>query len=405
MVEIRPAKTPTFDCRAVSVELLAVQKVALPSALSSSETSKQTRVFSDPQVYAPPVGQFSQTVLAIDVPLLIPLDRDIIPSAYFETWGATCVYSLVVRVCMGTSVENEHYCMHEFSVPVKTYDTLPLYRQFNEPVCETRVSGDNQVLVDVTLPISAVGPQDSVDVKVRIAANHLYHKRKKNLQLRLATVQLKEVFEGLDSGLPQRKELKLYSETKTYECPLTTEGIDHMFLFVFPHENELLELYSHTPSQNFRDAKVNQLSAPFHKNKNCPKLADGVPLSHVQGFTLLGKLFALRYEVILKVKLSHAKDVVCLIPLTVSPYNRASSTYLMLWIMGECQMARDLFGRDTVADIVSCHRFEDMYRVTRRFCLPPVVYSYNPSDWVELGYNPDAFYSPHSDRRYTCDID
>ncbi|OBA23552.1 hypothetical protein METBIDRAFT_35646 [Metschnikowia bicuspidata var. bicuspidata NRRL YB-4993] len=404
-IHIRPARGPTFDCRAVTLELLTTQKVVVPSALSSGETVKQTRVFADPLVYVPPVGQFSQTMLALDVPVLIPLDRDIVPSGYVETWGASTVHTLVVRVLLGTSVASEQTTVREFPVAVKTYDTLPLYRQFNEPVCESQVSADKQVLVDVTLPASAVGPQDSLHVAVRVAANHLYHKRKKNLQLRLVTLQIKEVFEGFDGGLPARKERKLHSETRTHECALSTEGVDNRFLMVFPHENDMLDLYSGSADQVIQKQPVRRITASFNKNRNMPKLAEGVPLTHVQGFTLLGKLFALRYEIVLKIRLAHGKDVVCSIPLTVSPYNRASSTYLMLWIMAECQAARDVFGRDTVADIVAGRRFDDMYRAARPFCAPPVVYSYNPSDWVELGYNADAFYNPRSDRRYACEID
>ncbi|GEQ71055.1 hypothetical protein JCM33374_g4736 [Metschnikowia sp. JCM 33374] len=405
VVEIRPSKSPTFDCRSVAVELLTVQRVASPSALTSSETVKQTRVFADPSVYTPPLGQFSQSMLGLDVPILIPLDKNIVPSGYFDTWGATTVYSFVVRVTLGTSVSNEQHYTQEFPIPIKLYDTLPLYRQFNEPVCQSQVSTDKQVLVDVTLPTSAVGPQDTIDLAVRTAANHLYNKRKKNLQLKSVTLQLKEIFEGFDNGLPARKETKLFSETKTHESLLTTEGIEDSFSFVFPHENDLLELYSSHNTQDYSAGRVNHITASFNKNKNFHKLAEGVPLSHVQGFTIHGKLFALRYEFVLKVKLAHGKDIICSIPLTVSPYNRASSAYLMSWIMSECQVARDSFGRDAVADIVNCGRFEDMYRTTRRFCEPPVVYSYNPSDWIELGYNPDAFHTPRSDRRFVCEID
>ncbi|KAM9892537.1 hypothetical protein OXX69_011990 [Metschnikowia pulcherrima] len=404
VIEIRPVKSPTFDCRSVAIELLATQKVGTLSSLSSSETVKQTRVFADPSAYAPPMGQFSQVMLGLDVPLLIPLDRDLTPSCYIETWAATTIYTLNVRVSVGTSVANEQYYMRDFPIPLKMYDTLPLYRQFNEPVCESQVSADKQVLVDITLPASAVGPQDMINISAKVAANHLYHKRKKNLQLKSVTLQLKEIFEGFDGGLPARKENKLFSETKTHECLLTTEGITDAFSFKFPHENDILELYS-ANIQDHSKANVTQISASFNKNKNCPKLADGVPFSHVQGFTLLGKLFSIRYEFVLKVKLAHGKDMIVSIPLTVSPFSRASSTYLMSWIMSECQSARDIFGRDTVADIVTCRRLDDMYRITRRFCEPPVVYSYNPSDWVELGYNPDAFYSPRSERRYVCEID
>lgn len=343
------------------------------------------------------MGQFSQKVLALDVPVLIPLDRSITASCSFQNWSATTVHLLCVRVSLGTSAATEQSFVQTFPIPIKLYDTLPLYRQFNEPVCETQVSADNQVLLDVKLPNSAVGPQDQIQLLAKVTANHLY-KRAKKLQLKLVTLQLKEIMEGYDGGLPAKREVKLYSETREHDSTLTTEGISNEFTLKLPFENDLLDLYSSFNAQDYSDSQVNFITASFNKNKNFSKLTEGVPLTHVQGFTLLGKLFSLRYELVLKVKISHGKDLDCVIPLIVSPYNRTSSKYLMLWILHECQIARDFFGKAAVLEIASYARAEEMYKETRRHCAPPTLYFNNIADWEQLGYNPELFGKKNPER-------
>lgn len=354
---------------------------------------KQTRLAHEPLAYAPLHG-FHTDALALDVPVLIPLGRDVTASCYFDAWGATTVHLLTVRVSVGTLAATETSYVQTFPVAIKMYDTLPLYRQFNEPVVELRLSADSQVVVEAVLPTSAVGPHDTIGVTAKVAANPLHNRRKKDLQLRLVALQLREVFECFDGGLPVRKELRLYHSTVDYGQRITTEGILTPFTFPFPHGNDLLELYTPFNTRDFARAEVSTPLALFNKNKNYPKLAEGVPLTHVQGFSVLGKLYLLRYELVLKVRIAHGKDVEMALPLTVAPFNRAASGYLLLWIKSECQLARERFGKDVVAAVVLSSSPDDVWRLLQRFCPPPIVYKYTRADWARLGYNPDAFGSP-----------
>lgn len=356
-------------------------------------------------VYAPPIGQFAQEMLALDVPIVVPLDRTVVPSAAFEAWGATTVHHLVVRATVGASAATETTFVQSFAVPIKTYDTLPLYRQYNEPVKDVQISDDNQVQTSIVLPVSAVGPQDPITVAVAVAANCLHRRISKNLQLKLVTVQLKEVLECFDGGLPIRKENKLFSSTKDYLQPLTTEGVECEFLFVFPYFNDLLDLYSEKTDPHPSAGVVQQTSTSFTRNANFLTLVEGIPLTHVRGFTLVGKLYALRYELTLKVKIGHGKDFEYSLPITVSPFDRESSTYLIGWIKKECLQARDRFGKDTVARFASSHAWDAVYRDLKRMIPPPSVYTNTRADWVKLGYNPEAFGRPNVEATLSDYID
>lgn len=356
-------------------------------------------------VYAPPIGQFSQEMLALDVPLIVPLDRAIVSSASSTTWGATTRHLLLVKATVGVSAAAEVTFVQSFAIPIKTYDTLPLYRQYNEPLRDTQLSDDKQVQVEINLPNSAVGPQDKISIGVRIAANALHRHISRALLLKQITVQLKEVLECFDGGLPARKENKLHSSSKEYGVPLTTEGVQFLFQMPFPYFNDLLDLYAQPQPYGPLAGLVNLAVASFTKNSNFSQLEEGIPLTHVRGFTLVGKLYALRYELILKVKIGHGKDFDYTLPITVSPYDRASSAYLIDWIKAECLVARERFGKALVAKFASSHSWDTAYRDLRRCIPPPSVYYNTREDWAKLGYNPEAFGRPHVEKTLSDYID
>lgn len=379
-----------FACRAVGVELVTEQRVVSLAKLGSSDTVKQWRIVAQPSVYSPPMGTFYQDLLALDVPILLPLP-EVPPSGYSEVWGASTVHFLNVRFTAGTSAQQEQVFVVSFPVPIKVYDTLPLYRQFNETVVETTSSPDKQVLVELQVPVSAVGPRDEYSVDLRIFANSQIARRKKKLTLKLVSALVKEIMEGHDSGLPARKEQKLFLTVKEFETRVTTNSESCSIGFRFPYENDLLLLYSLVNTRNYQDADVNLHTAAFNHNRNFSKLRDGVPLSHTQGFTLLGKLYSLRYELSLNVKVGHGKDIDINLPITVSPYDRSSCIYLLSWIKEECNIARERFGKFLVAKLVQNHHFEETTLELSRYAKPPVLYYYKTSDWNRLGLNPNFF--------------
>lgn len=268
-----------------------------------------------------------------------------------------------------------------------------------------QISDDNQVQANIVLPVSAVGPQDPFSLSVVIAANYLSSKINRNLSLKLVSLQLKEILECFDGGLPARKESKLYTDTKEFGKHLNTEGVKCEFLLKFPYFNDLLDLYPDGRSRTFDAGEVNHAPASFNRSIIFPQWAEGIPLTHFCGFTLVGKLYALRYELVLKVKISNGKDLEYTLPITVSPYNRQSSGYLIDWIKSECLIARERYGKHVVAKFARSHTWDTVYHDLKHMIPPPSVYYNTRVDWTRLGYSPDAFGRPFAEKAFSEYID
>ncbi|ODV82323.1 uncharacterized protein CANTADRAFT_4334 [Suhomyces tanzawaensis NRRL Y-17324] len=405
VVEIRPVGGIPFKIRSVGIELRTTQKVSVPSTIGSNDTTREYKVYDDPFAYRPPMGEFHRVLLGLDIPVMIPLPKDIIASGMFPNWNASTVHTLCVKISCGDTYDSELTFLETFPIAIKVYDTLPLYRQFNEPVVESRVSGDQQILVDLSLPVSSVGPRDEFLLNTKVLTNHLHNKIKKNLRLNKLTLQIKEILECHEGGLPTRKELKIHTQTHTLnleDSQISTQGFAYNFQVPFPVQNDYLQLFTNN-YENIQNEYYEQQhqyvddqttliqSINISKNKVIDELDEGIPLTHVQGFTTLGRLFSLRYEVIFKAKLSHSKDIEVRLPITVSPYDRVSSDYLLQWIIRECEQARNKFGKQVINDIVNTSKYDEVVTKLSRFNPPPVIYRNIKPDWVRLGYNELAF--------------
>ena len=134
-------------------------------------------------------------------------------------------------------------------------------------------------------------------------------------------------------------------------------------------------------------------------------MPEGVPLTNVRGFTLLGKLYSLRYELVLKIKVGRGKDFEYTMPITASPFDRESSAFLIDWIKRECVYARKRFGKPLVAKFAHSHSWNSVYSGLKRLIPPPSVYMNTRADWVRLGYNPEAFGRPNVEKTLSDYID
>lgn len=339
-------------------------------------------------------------MLGLDIPVLIPLPRDIISSGKFPLWDALSTHNLCVLVCCGDSPENEIVYTESFPVSIKLYDTLPIYRVYNDPIIETRTSANQQVIVELAMPVSSVGPADSLTLFVRTMTNAQNYKVKRNLRLNKLTLQIKEILECHEGGLPIHKELKLITTNKVYtvdEQLLTTQGISHQFQLDFPIENDYLQLYSGNSNKSLtiqsrddHESLAIQLTN-ISRNIELDKLDEGIPNTHTQGFTTFGKLFSIRYEVVVKINMSHAKDIEVRLPLTVLPYDRVSSDHILQWIHKECEAANYKFGKNMVHQLASCLNYEETKALIHNYNPPPVLYRNIKSDWVRLGYSSESF--------------
>lgn len=392
VIELRPVNGVPFLIRSVGVELRTTQRVVVPSTLGSNDSTREYKIYEDPFVFRPPQGEFSERILGVDIPILIPLSKDIISSGHYPQWNATTTHSLLVKVACGDTYNNETIFAEEFPIVIKLYDTLPIYRQFNEPIMEASNSNCKQVITDLTLPVSSIGPKDDMRLFVKTMTNPLFNKISKDLRLKFITFQIKEVLECHEGGLPLKKEHKLYTETKSFigdDAILTTQGVSHEFKLEFPVDNDYLQMYARKSNMDnaMGDKTRTVINAP---NKRSNKIIEGIPFTHTQGFTTLGKLFSIRYEIIVKVKLIHGKDMEIRLPITISPFDRISSDYLLKWIIKECELARAKFGKGMVNNLTDA-RIDEADSLLRRFNPPPIVYYYTKSDWARLGFNGEAF--------------
>lgn len=151
------------------------------------------------------MGEFSQLLHGLDIPILIPIPKDLTPTGHSPTLGATTIHNLVVFVSLGNSASTESTFVDYFPVDIKMYDTLPIYRQYNEPIVESRYSSDNQTLVEVAIPVTSIGPGDNLKVMCTVKTNSANNKVKKHIALKQLTFQVKEILECFDGGLPLGK--------------------------------------------------------------------------------------------------------------------------------------------------------------------------------------------------------
>ena len=380
VLNIRSINHSPFPLRSVSIKLMTKQKVMIPTKFGSSEAFKEFIIYEDPLTYQPPMGEFSQLLQGLDIPILIPIPKDLTPTGHSPTLGATTIHNLVVFVSLGNSASTESTFVDYFPVDIKMYDTLPIYRQYNEPIVESRYSSDNQTLVEVAIPVTSIGPGDNLKVMCTVKTNSANNKVKKHIALKQLTFQVKEILECFDGGLPPRKEFKLHTESKAFAKEINTQGTSQTFSIQFPYDNEYLEMFTPKEDGSSNNTDITESfsttiieSTNISKLKVLDKLPDGVPLTHIQGFTLLGKFYSIWFEIVIKVKLSHAKDIDIHIPIIVCPFNKESSTYILNWIMAECEVAKREFGKEFNRIYSSTSKYLEMVKLIDRFRQPPVV--------------------------------
>ncbi|KAG5422151.1 hypothetical protein I9W82_001245 [Candida metapsilosis] len=398
IIHIRTANGSAFSIRSVSIVLITRQKVIVPSKLGSTEALKEFKIFEDPMAFMP-VNGFSQSVFGVDLPVMIPLPKDVTPSGYSSTLGASTTHYLAVKVVTGENTGVESSYIDTFPIVIKSYDTLPLYRQFNEPMVQKEKSSDNQVVVEVTVPTTSVGPSDHLELRCKLSANSANNKVKKHLAVKQVTFQVKEYLECYDGGLPPKKENKLYTTTVQLNKELNTQGVVEKFSIKFPQPKDNLEVYyDAVPYIIENEVSIDNdttiiESANIATHKIVERVPEGLPMTHLQSFTTSGKFYSLKFELILKIKLSKAKDFDIHLPLTVCPFDRESSQNLLKWVMHECEVAKARFGREFIEQFFSANSYDAICSLMNRYKLSPIIYKNCKEDWIKLGFAGDQFNS------------
>lgn len=365
ILEVRSNNGLPVVIRKVLVTLVNAQEITVPSSsgIGSNSLSRSFDLFTY-TVYAG-----SQDALGMDIPFIVPIPQDIIASGEIPKFSMVNKTLLRFNITYGNKVVADS--VHEYPIPVKKYNTLPIYRQFNNLGTKTVDSPDRLVLLDYSIPRLCVGPGDNTEFVLKVSLNAHHHKK---VKLKKLYLELREVVEFHDGGFQDKITKIANTQTEFTSTDVSREGKSFKLEFKVPVETPWNEMTSVDEQENVPIRSIKSL-------KTLGKFNTNVPLSHAQGFTNIGKLFSVRYELYLKIKFSHAKDLELKQQLIVSPINTASSYNVLKWIMQECDLASLIFGSNFDSNMDTT--------LKRAYSLSSdklkVYKSSSVDDWVRLG--------------------
>jgi len=229
-----------------------------------------------------PPGKPYDSVLAMDLPfvLFIPFTRagdDIVkvppaslqlPSRVAETY-----YELVVSVQEG----HRDLKKHAFPVPLSRYDTLSTFGMYNRPESQERVS-DHVVTLGTSLSRWSFGPNDPVEIFVRLTPNPDWMSKARKVSISRIVVTIEEqITYNHEGDEPTTKINKLISKKEVISQKLPEKGYMTTINLMFP-------------AKELRDG-----DGFLSRGK------PAFPLHAVAGFTTTASLYKIEYFVSVKV--------------------------------------------------------------------------------------------------------
>lgn len=237
-------------------------------------------------------GKPYETVLAMDLPfiLFIPYTRDgegevppaslQLPSRVAETY-----YELVVSVQQG----NADLKKFSFPVTLARYDTLSTFGMYNTPETQERVS-DHLVTLGLFLPRWSFGPNDDVNVTIKLTPNPDWMSRAKKVTVKGITVTIEEhITYNPEGDEPTTKINTLLSKKERVSKKLPEHGYMTTMAMTYP-------------AKDLRDS-----------DNLLPRSKPAFSLCAVSGFTTAASLYKIEYYLIVKVQ-----DILCKIHVLVS---------------------------------------------------------------------------------------
>ncbi|CCH43311.1 hypothetical protein BN7_2859 [Wickerhamomyces ciferrii] len=278
-------------------------------------------------------------VISVDIPFIIGIKNDIGPTAESMKFGTT-THALEVTA-ISTGVKN-NIKTFEFPVVITTYDTLPLYRQFNEPISRVVDSRDNNVMIEYSLPSSAIGPDEELVVNTKITANPSNRRMIDKIKLKKITLEIVEIFDCRCERSFIKEALVAQKHQDYDNLYIGTKGYSNQFSITFNPNR--MNKYSLLLKQ--QDPKLlNKQPQDFPTNDLKPIIIEHqpnpIPLTHHQPLTKRSNYFSTYYELRVKCKFSHAKDTEIQQPITIAPFDRVKSIKLLKWILKESEMANE----------------------------------------------------------------
>lgn len=287
----------------------------------------------------------NDSVVTVDLPFIISIKDDICATSESLKFGKVNHYLQVV------ATSNNVMRVFEFPVMITTFDTLPLYRQFNQPISRCCDSKDRLLIMEYSLPSTAIGPQEELVINTRISVvpNMMKQKLIDKIKLKKVQIELVEIFDcRCDKSFIKEQLLLnevhefqdefvgLNSLNQQFHIKLDLEDKYSVFT---KHQNEEL-LYENNENSNYNyesNDKPNNLKPEIIDHNDYSP----VPLTHFQPLTRRSKFFSFYYELRIKCKFSNVKDIEIVQPIIISPYNRNQSRKLIQWIRKEQELANE----------------------------------------------------------------
>ncbi|TGZ79280.1 arrestin domain-containing protein [Ascodesmis nigricans] len=243
-------------------------------------------------LYHCPTGKLHEEVYAMDLPfvIVIPYSKDprdnspIVPSPSIQLPGRTAetVYELIVSVKQSHS-EIKKYT---FPIPVQRFDNLSTFRMYHSPLV-TEHSSDHIVTLRSTIPKWSFGPDDPIDVEVKLIPNPDWPSKTKKVNIQKISISIVETitYHHGDGEIAKSRNLPGGIRKEAISQSLSPEGFSRSWrLFM--------------PTKDVKDSD------------GClPPTKPHFPFTEVSGFSTKAKLFKVEYFVVVKVSLSGAKDV------------------------------------------------------------------------------------------------
>jgi hypothetical protein len=252
------------------------------SHLAAPRKDTRDLVGKELQLFQCPAGKPYENVLAMDLPfmLFIPFTRagdDMVkvPAASLQLPSRTAetYYEVIVSVQQGHAELKKH----AFPVPLCRYDTLSTFGMYNRPETQERVS-DHVVTLGTSLSRWSFGPNDPMEIKVRLTPNPDWMSKARKVSISRLVVTIEEqITYNPEGDEPTTKINKLLTKKEAVATKLPETGYMTTIMLNFP-------------AKELRDG-----------NGFLPRGKPAFPLHAISGFTTSASLYKIEYFLCVKV--------------------------------------------------------------------------------------------------------
>ncbi|KAH3678113.1 hypothetical protein WICMUC_001677 [Wickerhamomyces mucosus] len=369
-----PTINSTLEIRSISnqqilIDHIVIKFVTIDSFLKGKPRDVPSSVKKINYEYT---TKINDRLISMDLPFLIGLQNELCPTS--SNFKVSTEHFLEVAINHGTN--GKLLKTVEFPIIITTFDTLPLYRQFNQLVTKTVDSKDHNVILEYSLPTNAIGLTEELNINLKILNNQSQIKKIDRIKLKKISSSLIEVFDcRCDKSFI--KETVIQTHSKDYSATLGLKGINEQIIIKFDDESifEKFKIFNkhedidlmkrRHPPQNIQ-LNSQDLKAQIIQNGTL-----SIPLNQYGNITKKSNLFNIYFELKILLKFSGAKDIEIRQPVTISFFDRIKSLKLLKWIMKETELSLEFLNR--LESEIGRIKFNNKYNVLEYPQRKPII--------------------------------